>query len=76
MPGRQRFAADVVGAQSPQAEWVGKALGFHSGFLGFVYNLHEGPEEYGVTWWLFLTSIVLAGAGLLAGYWLWRDGWI
>jgi NADH-quinone oxidoreductase subunit L len=52
-------------------EGVGEALGFHSGFMGFVYNLAEGPEEYVVTWWLAITSVVLAGAGIAGGVWIW-----
>ena len=52
-------------------EGVGEALGFHSGWLGFVYNLAEGPEEFHVDWTLSILSVVLVGAGLLAGAWMW-----
>jgi NADH-quinone oxidoreductase subunit L len=52
-------------------EGVGKALGFHSGWLGFVYNLEEGPETFHVDWAISILSIVLVGAGLLAGVRIW-----
>ena len=52
-------------------EGVGKALGFHSGWLGFVYNLGEGPEEFKVVWWLSIYSVVSVGAGIAAGVWIW-----
>ena len=41
-------------------EGVGKALGFHSGWLGFVYNL-EGPEEFKVVWWISIASVLSVG---------------
>ena len=52
-------------------EGVGDAIGFHSGFLGFVYNLAEGPEEFSVNWGLSVLSVVLVGAGLGAGWFFW-----
>jgi NADH-quinone oxidoreductase subunit L len=52
-------------------EGVGKALGFHSGWLGFVYNLAEGPEKYHVNWGLAISSVVLVAAGLAGGVWIW-----
>ncbi|HLB22829.1 MAG TPA: NADH-quinone oxidoreductase subunit L [Dehalococcoidia bacterium] len=52
-------------------EGVGEAIGFHSGFLGFVYNLAEGPEEFSVNWGLSILSVVLVGAGLGAGWFFW-----
>ena len=52
-------------------EGVGKALGFHSGWLGFVYNLAEGPEKFHVNWGLAISSVVLVVAGLAGGVWLW-----
>ncbi|MEX2247629.1 MAG: NADH-quinone oxidoreductase subunit L [Dehalococcoidia bacterium] len=52
-------------------EGVGEALGFHSGWLGFVYNLAEGPEEFHVNWGISILSVVLVSAGLVAGLWIW-----
>jgi NADH-quinone oxidoreductase subunit L len=52
-------------------EGVGKALGFHSGWLGFVYNLGEGPEKFAVNWGLAITSVVLVSAGLAGGVAIW-----
>ena len=52
-------------------EGVGKALGFHSGFLGFVYNLGEGPEEFKVNWALSAASVIGVAAGILAGVRIW-----
>jgi NADH-quinone oxidoreductase subunit L len=52
-------------------EGVGEALGFETGWLGFVYNLHHGPEEFHVDWAIAITSIALVAAGLLAGYRIW-----
>ncbi|MEK7693243.1 MAG: NADH-quinone oxidoreductase subunit L [Chloroflexota bacterium] len=52
-------------------EGVGEALGFHSGWLGFVYNLAEGPEEFHVVWWLSIFSVVSVSASILAGVWIW-----
>jgi NADH-quinone oxidoreductase subunit L len=52
-------------------EGVGKALGFHSGWLGFVYNLGEGPEEFKVVWWISIASVLSVGTGILAGVWIW-----
>jgi NADH-quinone oxidoreductase subunit L len=52
-------------------EGVGKALGFHSGWLGFVYNLAEGPEKFHVNWTLSILSVVLVTPAILAGVWLW-----
>ncbi|HEX5479194.1 MAG TPA: NADH-quinone oxidoreductase subunit L [Dehalococcoidia bacterium] len=53
-------------------EGVGKALGFHSGWLGFIYNLGEGPEKYATNWGLATASVVLVVLGLLFGMWMWR----
>jgi len=50
---------------------VGKALGFHSGWLGFVYNLGEGPEKYSADWAMSISSVVLVVFGLAAGWWFW-----
>jgi NADH-quinone oxidoreductase subunit L len=52
-------------------EGVGKAMGFHSGWLGFVYNLAEGPEKFHVDWFLSITSVVLVGIGLGLGWLFW-----
>jgi NADH-quinone oxidoreductase subunit L len=52
-------------------EGVGKALGFHSGWMGFVFNLAEGPEEFSVIWGLAIGSVVLVVAGLAFGVWAW-----
>jgi NADH-quinone oxidoreductase subunit L len=52
-------------------EEVGEALGFHNGWLGFVYNLHHGPEEFHIEWGLSILSVVLVSAGLLAGWYFW-----
>jgi NADH-quinone oxidoreductase subunit L len=52
-------------------EGVGKALGFHSGWLGFVYNLAEGPEKFHVDWTLSILSVVLVAGGIVAGVAIW-----
>jgi NADH-quinone oxidoreductase subunit L len=52
-------------------EEVGEALGFHSGWLGFVYNHAEGPHEFEVVWWIAITSVVTVVAGIVAGIWFW-----
>ncbi|MDE3096165.1 MAG: NADH-quinone oxidoreductase subunit L [Chloroflexota bacterium] len=52
-------------------EGVGKALGFHSGWMGFVYNLAEGPEKFKVNWGLAAGSVVLVVSGLGFGAWMW-----
>ncbi len=52
-------------------EGAGEALGFHSGWLGFVYNLEEGPEEFSVNWGISVLSVVLVSAGLLGGLAIW-----
>jgi len=52
-------------------EGVGKALGFHSGWLGFVYNLAEGPEEFSVDWGMSILSVVLVAVGLGGGLAIW-----
>jgi NADH-quinone oxidoreductase subunit L len=55
-------------------ESVGEALQFESGWLGFVYNLAEGPEEFhtsDIVGWISLLSIGLVVAGIGAGTWLW-----
>jgi NADH-quinone oxidoreductase subunit L len=53
-------------------EGIGEALGFHSGWLGFVYNRLEGPEEFHVDWTVAILSTVLVALGLGAGWWIWR----
>jgi NADH-quinone oxidoreductase subunit L len=53
-------------------EGVGEALGFHSGWLGFVYNHAEGPEEFHIDWFISILSLVLVVIGLVAGYFFWR----
>ena len=52
-------------------EGVGEALGFHSGWLGFIYNALEGPEEFHVDWTVAILSSALVLIGLLGGYMLW-----
>ncbi len=52
-------------------EGVGEAMGFHSGWLGFVYNLAEHPEEFHIDWGISALSVALVGAGLAGGVWLW-----
>jgi len=52
-------------------EGVGEALGFHSGWLGFVYNLAEGPEEYHFVGWITLLSVALVAGGIAAGVGIW-----
>ncbi len=52
-------------------EGVGEALGFHSGFLGFVYNLREGPEEFKVVWWIAIASVLGVIASIGAGVAIW-----
>jgi NADH-quinone oxidoreductase subunit L len=52
-------------------EGVGKAMGFHSGWLGFVYNLAEGPEEFHIDWGISMLSVLLVCAGLAGGVWAW-----
>ena len=52
-------------------EGVGKALGFHSGWLGFVYNLAEGPEKFHVNWGISILSVVLVTLGLIGGVAIW-----
>jgi NADH-quinone oxidoreductase subunit L len=54
-------------------EFVAEMLGFGStkGWLGFVFNQHHGPEEFHVNWGITILSVVLVGAGLIAGYWTW-----
>jgi NADH-quinone oxidoreductase subunit L len=52
-------------------EGVGEALGFHSGWLGFIYNPHEGPEEFHVDWFVAIFSSALVVGGLMVGYWMW-----
>jgi NADH-quinone oxidoreductase subunit L len=53
-------------------EGVGEALGFETGWLGFVYNIHHGPEEFHVDWAIAITSVLLVVAGLVGGYFIWR----
>ena len=53
-------------------EGVGESLGFHSGWLGFVYNRAHGPEEFHVDWTISILSVILVGAALAAGVWMWR----
>ena len=50
---------------------VGEGLGMNSGWLGFVYNLAEGPEEFSVNWGISITSVVLVGLGLGLGWYFW-----
>jgi NADH-quinone oxidoreductase subunit L len=52
-------------------EGVGEALGFHSGWLGFVYNHLEGPEEFHVDWTVAILSTVLVAVGLVGGVVIW-----
>jgi len=52
-------------------EGVGKALGFGSGWLGFIYNPVEGPEVFRVNWGLAISSVALVVAGIGGGLWLW-----
>ena len=52
-------------------EGVGDAMGFHSGWLGFVYNLAEGPEEFHVNWGISILSVVLVSSGLAGGIAIW-----
>jgi NADH-quinone oxidoreductase subunit L len=52
-------------------EGVGEALGFHSGWLGFVYNLHEGPHEFEVVWWISILSVAGIIASIAGGVALW-----
>jgi NADH-quinone oxidoreductase subunit L len=55
-------------------EAVGEWLGFESGWLGFVYNLAEGPHEYhpeDIWGWISLLSIALVALGLAGGVWIW-----
>jgi NADH-quinone oxidoreductase subunit L len=52
-------------------EGVGEALGFHSGFLGFVYNISHGPEEFHINWGISILSVALVGVGLGAGWFFW-----
>ena len=55
-------------------EGVGDALGFSSGWLGFVYNPGEGPEEFSVDWVVAILSIAFVTlGGLVLGWWIWRD---
>jgi NADH-quinone oxidoreductase subunit L len=56
-------------------EGFAKLLGFGDthGWLGFVYNLREGPEEFHVNWGITILSVLLVSAGLIAGYFTWRD---
>jgi NADH-quinone oxidoreductase subunit L len=52
-------------------EGVGEALGFHSGWLGFVYNPAHGPEEFEFVAWIAVLSVMLVTAGLVGGAWVW-----
>jgi NADH-quinone oxidoreductase subunit L len=54
-------------------EGVAEIMGFGStkGWLGFVFNEHHGPEEFHVNWGITILSVVLVGAGLLGGVWMW-----
>jgi NADH-quinone oxidoreductase subunit L len=52
-------------------EGVGEAMGFHSGWLGFVYNLAEHPEEFQIDWGISALSVALVGAGVVGGVWMW-----
>ncbi len=50
---------------------VGEALGFHSGWLGFVYSHLHGPEEFHIDWGISALSVLLVSVGLAAGVWMW-----
>jgi len=52
-------------------EGVGEALGFDSGWFGFVYNPLEGPEEFKVDWTVAILSTVLVIMGLAGGVAIW-----
>ncbi len=52
-------------------EGVGEALGFHSGWLGFIFNEAEGPHHFEVQWGLTILSVVLVVAGIVGGVWFW-----
>lgn len=52
-------------------EGVGKVLGFHSGWLGFVYNLEEGPEKFHFVAWISALSVITVLGGIAAGLWIW-----
>jgi NADH-quinone oxidoreductase subunit L len=52
-------------------EGVGEALGFHSGWLGFVYSHLHGPEEFHIDWTLTIISVIAVAAGIAAGVWMW-----
>jgi NADH-quinone oxidoreductase subunit L len=53
-------------------EGAGEALGFHSGWLGFVYNPTHGPEEFEFVAWISVLSVVLVALGIAAGVFFWR----
>jgi NADH-quinone oxidoreductase subunit L len=52
-------------------EEVGEALGFHSGWLGFVYNPLHGPEEFHIDWTVAILSTVLVLIGIVGGIIIW-----
>jgi NADH-quinone oxidoreductase subunit L len=52
-------------------EGVGEAMGFGTGWLGFIFSPHHGPEEFHVNWGITLLSVALVGAGLAGGIWAW-----
>jgi NADH-quinone oxidoreductase subunit L len=55
-------------------EGVGEALGFHSGWLGFIYNPAEGPHEFHpeeIYGWISLLSIALVAGGIALGVLFW-----
>jgi NADH-quinone oxidoreductase subunit L len=52
-------------------EGVGEALGFHSGWLGFIYSHSHGPEEFHIDWTIAIVSTALVAIGLAGGVWFW-----
>ncbi len=52
-------------------EEAGEALGFHSGWLGFIFNHAEGPEKFHIDWGISALSVLLVSVGLAAGVWMW-----
>jgi NADH-quinone oxidoreductase subunit L len=53
-------------------ETVGEAMGFESGWLGFIYNVNEGPHTFHIDWVVSILSVVLVTGGLALGVWFWR----
>jgi NADH-quinone oxidoreductase subunit L len=52
-------------------EAVGEAMGFGTGWLGFIYNEHHGPEEFHIDWSITILSVLLVSIGLVGGVWAW-----